>query len=141
MRGSRGRSSFCIGQFVVFLPFHPPVLEPDFDLSFGKAQTVSNLYPPTSGQVPVKMELFFQFQNLLPGVCCPGSLGFPSGVIGVDYIYNIQEKKIRRIIKITFANNSCTKMELKNEKKQNKTKPHGQRPIKIYDECNDFPGP
>ena len=35
-----------VWQFVVLLPLHPPVLEPDLDLTLGETQTVSDLDPP-----------------------------------------------------------------------------------------------
>jgi hypothetical protein len=48
---------FRVGQFVVLLVFHAPVLEPDLDLSFGEAKRMRNLYSPAAGQIAVKVEL------------------------------------------------------------------------------------
>lgn len=62
---------FRIWQFVVFLPLHPTVLEPDFDLSFGKAERVSDLYPSSPRQVAVEVELFFQLQDLMTSIRSP----------------------------------------------------------------------
>ncbi len=83
MAGCWCRSALGVGQFVIFLPFHPPVLKPDFDLPFGETKSVGNLNPPPPGQVPVKMKLLFELQNLLPGVCCSGPFGLRSCVIRV----------------------------------------------------------
>ena len=69
-------------QLIVLLPFHPAVLEPDFDLSFRETQCVSYLYPPPPGQVPIEVELFLQLQRLVAGV--RGSGPFP---IGSGHIY------------------------------------------------------
>lgn len=59
--------------FVLFFPLHPPVLKPNLYLTFGQAQRVCNLNPPSPGQVPVKVELFFQLQRLVTGVCLPAA--------------------------------------------------------------------
>lgn len=73
--GWRSRSALGVWQFVVFLPFHSSVLKPDFDLPLGQTKSVRDLDPPPPGQVPVKMKLLFQLQNLLPGVSRPGPFG------------------------------------------------------------------
>lgn len=70
---------------MVFFPFHPPVLKPDFDLPFREAKGVSDLDASPPGQVPVIVKLLFQLQNLLPRVGCPGALGFASIVIGIHW--------------------------------------------------------
>ena len=44
-------------QLVLLLGLHPPVLEPDLDLSLRQSQVVSDLYPPPPSQVAVEMEL------------------------------------------------------------------------------------
>ena len=41
----------------LLLGLHPPVLEPDLDLSLRQSQVVSDLYPPPPSQVAVKVEL------------------------------------------------------------------------------------
>lgn len=43
---------------------HPPVLEPNFYLSFCKTKGMCYFYSPSSCQVMVKVELFFQFESL-----------------------------------------------------------------------------
>ena len=53
---------------MVFLPFHPPVLEPDFDLAFGEAQGMGDFDPPPPGEIAVIVEFLLQLQDLLPGV-------------------------------------------------------------------------
>ena len=60
-------------QFIVLLPFHPAILEPDFDLSFRETQRVGYLYPPPSGKVPIEVKLFLQLQRLIPGVGLPSA--------------------------------------------------------------------
>jgi len=47
------------GHLVLLLPFHPPVLEPDFYLSFCETQGVRNLNPASSSKVAIKMKFFF----------------------------------------------------------------------------------
>ena len=44
-------------QLVLLLGLHPPVLEPDLDLSLRQSQVVSDLYPPSPSEVAVKVEL------------------------------------------------------------------------------------
>ena len=51
-----------------FLPLCTPVLEPDFNLTFGEAQSMSNFNPSPSSEVSVCVKLFFQFQLLVTGV-------------------------------------------------------------------------
>jgi len=57
-----------VSQAVVFLPFHAPILEPDFDLSFSKTQLMGNFNPTSSRQISIVMELFLQFQRLVSRV-------------------------------------------------------------------------
>lgn len=45
-------------QLGIFLPLHPPVLKPDFDLSLVQAEVVGDLNAPPPRQVSVKMKLF-----------------------------------------------------------------------------------
>lgn len=85
MAGGWRSSALRVGQFVIFLPFHPSVLKPDFDLPLGETKSVGNLNPPPPGQIPVKMKLLLQLQNLLPGVSCSGSLGLRSRVVRVHW--------------------------------------------------------
>lgn len=49
-RGRVGRSHLGVGKFVVFLPLHSPVLEPDLDLALGQAERVSDLDAAAPGQ-------------------------------------------------------------------------------------------
>ena len=83
MAGGWCGSALGVGQLVIFLPFHPSVLEPDLDLPLGETKRVRNLDPPPPGQVPVKMKLLLQLQDLLPGVGCSGPFGLRSRVIWV----------------------------------------------------------
>lgn len=62
---------FGVWQFVVFLPLHAPVLEPDFDLTLRQAEAVSDLDPTAPRQVPIKVKLFLQFENLVSSVGRP----------------------------------------------------------------------
>ena len=55
-------------ELVVFLPLHPPVLEPDLDLPLREAEGMGDLDPPSARQVPVEVKLFLQLQGLVPGV-------------------------------------------------------------------------
>lgn len=79
-----GGSHLGVGQFVIFLPFHSPVLKPDLDLAFRQAECVGDLNAAPPGQVSVKMKLLFQLQDLLPGIGGSRALGFPSVITGVD---------------------------------------------------------
>lgn len=85
MAGGWCGSALRVGQFVVFLPFHPSVLKPNFDLPFGETKRVGDLNPPPPGQIPVKMKLLLKLQNLLTSVRCPGPLGLGSGVVRVNW--------------------------------------------------------
>ena len=53
---------------MVFLPLHAPILEPDFDLSFGQRQRVRNLDAPSSREVAIEVELLLQFEYLMTRV-------------------------------------------------------------------------
>lgn len=85
MAGGWCRSALRVGQFVVFLPFHPSVLKPNFDLPFGETERVGDLNPPPPGQIPVKMKLLLKLQDLLTSVRCPGPFGLGSGVVRVHW--------------------------------------------------------
>ena len=61
-------------QFVVLLPLHPPVLEPDLDLSLSQVKGVRDLDPTPAGQVAVEVELFLQLQGLVAGIRRPCTL-------------------------------------------------------------------
>ena len=62
--------------FVLFLPFHASVLEPDFDLAFSQAKGVGDLDPSPPRQVAIEMEFLFQFQRLKTGVGLSSPLPF-----------------------------------------------------------------
>jgi len=47
------------GHLVLLLPFHPPILEPDFYLSLCETEGVRNLNPASSSKVSIKMKFFF----------------------------------------------------------------------------------
>ena len=64
------------GHFVLFLPLHASVLEPDLNLSLCEAEGVCDLNSPASRQVTVEMELLLQLQSLVPGVGGALSFGF-----------------------------------------------------------------
>jgi len=74
----RIRPDLGIWQLVVFFPFHPPVLEPDFDLALGEAEGVGDLDPAPPGEIAVIVKFLLQLQDLLPGVGCAGAFRFPS---------------------------------------------------------------
>lgn len=59
---------FRVWQFVVLFPLHASILEPNFDLTLGQAEAVSDLDPTASRQVAIEMEFFFQFENLVASV-------------------------------------------------------------------------
>lgn len=65
---------------VFLLPFHPTVLEPYFDLSFGQAESVSYFDPSSSCQISVKMEFLLQLKSLITRVRCSLSFSFSIGV-------------------------------------------------------------
>lgn len=65
---------------VFLLPFHPTVLEPYFDLSFGQAESVSYFDPSSSCQISVEMEFLLQLKSLITRVRCSLSFSFSIGV-------------------------------------------------------------
>lgn len=83
-RGRVGRSHLGVGKFVVFLPLHSPILEPDLDLALRQAERVGDLDAAPPGQVAVKMEFLLQLQDLLPGIGGSRALGLASVITGVD---------------------------------------------------------
>ena len=81
--GGRGRHSgriglpahvLRVGQLVVLLPLHAPVLEPDLDLALRQAQAVRDLDASPARQVAVEVELFLQLEDLVARV--GGALAF-----------------------------------------------------------------
>ena len=59
---------------LLFLPLHPPVLEPDLDVALGEVEAGGQLVPAGSGDVPVEEKLLLQLQQLRPAVRCPAAL-------------------------------------------------------------------
>ncbi|UYV73984.1 hypothetical protein LAZ67_11001703 [Cordylochernes scorpioides] len=57
-----------IRQLVLLLPFHPPVLEPDFDLPLAQAERMCDFDSSLSCEIAVEVELLFQLQCLIPGI-------------------------------------------------------------------------
>lgn len=51
-----------------FFQFHPPVLEPDFDLPVSEVHTAADLQTTLSSQVHVEEKLLLQLQSLMLGV-------------------------------------------------------------------------
>lgn len=65
---------------VLFLVFHAPILEPNFDLSLGERQIVRYLNAPPSSQVLVKMKLLLELQRLVASISLSCSLVARAGV-------------------------------------------------------------
>ena len=49
------------GRWMILFGLHASILEPDFNLSFGQAQTMGNFNAPSPRQVLVEVEFLFQF--------------------------------------------------------------------------------
>ena len=82
---------------LVFLfPLHPPVLEPDLDLTFRQAEGVGDLDPSTTRQVAVEMELLLQLEGLVPRVRRPLTLGL------AVLIYRVCKKKRINVLMYSF---------------------------------------
>lgn len=62
-------------RLLIFLIFHPPVLEPDLDLPLAEVQQVGHLHAAGPAQVAVEVEFLLQLHQLSAGVGCAGSLG------------------------------------------------------------------
>ena len=60
-----------IEQFVLLLPLHAAVLEPDLDLALREAQRVRDLDAPPPREVAVEVELLLQLQGLVARVGLP----------------------------------------------------------------------
>jgi len=52
----------------LLLQLHPPVLEPNFDLSLSETELVSHLDPASPSEVVVRVKLLFQLEGLVSGV-------------------------------------------------------------------------
>lgn len=78
------------------LVFHPPILEPNFDLPLGQIQKGGDLNPPGPTKVLVEVELFLQLQQLRVGVGGAQPAGPRSSSIqtGLALIWAERENKI-----------------------------------------------
>lgn len=56
---------------VLFLHFHPPVLEPDLHLSLGQTEYAGDLVTSISGQIHVVEELLLQLKSLILSIRAP----------------------------------------------------------------------
>lgn len=100
LESATGGSKTHAFQFVVLLPFHPAILEPNLNLPLRQAQRVGYLYPPPPGQIPIEMELFLQLKGLVAGV--RGSGPFP---IRSSHIYMARTtRNVRTALFIFFKN-------------------------------------
>jgi len=90
--GCRGvRRQLVLGHVrhaVVLLPLHPPVLEPDLDLSLGETELVRDLDASPAGEVAVEVELLLQLQRLVASVRRTSSLA----VAAVDAVNSFRTK-------------------------------------------------
>lgn len=64
----------CVGQIVIFLEFHSPILEPNLNLPLAQCELVRNFDPSPPGQVATRMKLLLQIQYLPARISCPLSL-------------------------------------------------------------------
>ena len=60
--------------FVLLLPFHPPVLEPNLYLSLTQTQGMGYLDASSSGQVAVEVEFLLELQRLVSSIRLAASL-------------------------------------------------------------------
>ena len=72
-----------VGDLVVLLPLHAPILEPDLDLPLRQIQHVRYLDATSARQVAIEVELLLQFERLVAGVGCARPLAIRS--IGTIY--------------------------------------------------------
>jgi len=86
---------------VVLLPLHPPVLEPDLDLSLGETELVRDLDASPAGEVAVEVELLLQLERLVASVRRTSSLA----VAAVDAVnsFRTQTQTNRHAVIITSA--------------------------------------
>ena len=90
LEGAAGCSQAHTFQFVVFLPLHAPVLEPDLDMALGQAERVGDLDAPPPRQIAVEVELLLQLQRLVAGV--RGSGPFP---VRPGHVWSRQSREAR----------------------------------------------
>jgi len=94
-----------VRQTVVLLPFHASVLEPDLDLSLGETELVCHFDASTPGEVPVVVELFLEFQRLMPRVRSPCPLA-------VDSVRSICRHKLICIFTVTNKQKTKNRQQL-----------------------------
>lgn len=75
------RSETHTFQFIVLLPFHPAILEPDFNLPLWEAESVRYLYSPPAREISIEMELFLQLERLVASVSCSSPFSIRSSHI------------------------------------------------------------
>ncbi len=80
---------------------HPPILEPDLDLTFGQAEGVRDLDPPSSRQVMVEMELLLKLQCLEPRVSLSATP--PRAPVRPYKMARIEQSPIRNLTKIFMS--------------------------------------
>lgn len=85
VQAGRGPGALCeMRQFVLLFPLHPPVLEPDFNLTFCQVQRMRDFNATTACEVTVEVKFFLQFQSLVAGVRSSGSLVFSAIVCRIQ---------------------------------------------------------
>lgn len=76
--------SFGVGQLVVFLPAHAPVLEPHLHLPFGQAERVGHLDAAAAREIAAEVKLLLELQDLLSRVGRPQPLWLRAHVIWIN---------------------------------------------------------
>lgn len=92
--------SLGVGQLVVLLPAHAPVLEPHLHLALAQAQRVRHLDAAAPRQVAAEVELLLQLQHLLTRVGRAQALRLRAHVVGVDCKIDMKKKMKKKIAKI-----------------------------------------
>ena len=82
---------------VLLLPLHPPVLEPDLDLSLRQAERVRHLYSAPARQVAVEVEFLLELQRLVPGVRLAAALS----------LWSCNKQRKIATVRNAKANNRC----------------------------------
>jgi len=65
-----------VRKFVVLLPLHPPILEPNLDLPLCQAKGVGNFNTSPSGEVSIKVKFLLQLKSLVSSVGLPTTFPF-----------------------------------------------------------------
>lgn len=76
--------SFGVGQLVVFLPAHAPVLEPHLHLPFGQTERVGHLDAAAAREIAAEVKLLLELQDLLSRVGRPQPLWLRAHVIWIN---------------------------------------------------------